>query len=202
MTIKSKLLSPSLVVTMILCAPVPLLAREQSAPHATDALKQNNYDLTLRFGAGGFRDKRSPIGELGGDQLALDIKPKGQALAFSISTEYYTNSPNPSHPYEISDLFSFNILFMSQLLHFNTTSYFVGGGVGVLKIPKSEIEPGTKIKSHLYNLEAGIHLKYFERVGFYGLAKYLFARKRVDNVTLIDFNEVIVLVGITYNFTL
>jgi len=40
------------------------------------------------------------------------------------------------------------------------------------------------------------------RIGFYGIAKYLYARKKVNNIKVIDFNEGIILLGATFNFSL
>ncbi len=37
---------------------------------------QDKFDFTIRFGQGGFSDNRSPVGQLGGGQLAFDIKNK------------------------------------------------------------------------------------------------------------------------------
>ena len=71
--------------------------RERVAP------KEKTIYFTLRLGQGGFKDGRSPIGKLGGGQLALDMKPDKFPLALSLSLEYYTNSPNPTHSYEIAD---------------------------------------------------------------------------------------------------
>lgn len=166
-----------------------------------EASIEDSFDFTLRLGEGGFRDSRSPLGKLGGGQLALDIKPRNLPVAVSISGEYYTNSANPTHIYEISDLLAVNILYIAPLLDFEKTEYFVGGGIGQLKVPYDDFIPGRSVDSHLYNLEAGIHMKTFKRIGFYAVAKYLRADKTVNNIKVVDFNETIIIVGITVNFS-
>jgi len=40
------------------------------------------------------------------------------------------------------------------------------------------------------------------KIGFYGIGKYLYAHRTVDDVAVIDFNEGIILLGITFNFSL
>lgn len=167
-----------------------------------DVPYERTFDFTLRFGMGGFRDSRSPVGSLGGDEIALDIRSLTLPVAVSISSEYYTNSAEPTHPYEISNLRSINVLYMAPLFSNEKIDYFLGGGIGWLEVPKSEIEPEARIKDNSYNLEAGIHYRYFEKWGFYGVAKYLSAEKKVNNIKVIDFSERIILLGITYNFSL
>ena len=151
---------------------------------------------------GGFRDSRSPVGSLGGDQVALDIRPRRLPVAISVATEYYTNSAEPTHSYEISSLLSVNVLYMASLPTNAKFNYFFGGGIGWLEVPKSESEPAARIKDTAYNLEAGIHYRYFEKVGFYVATKYLTAQKTVNDLKVIDFSERIILLGVTYNFSL
>lgn len=54
----------------------------------------------------------------------------------------------------------------------------------------------------MYNIEGGINIKAFWKIGFYGIYKYLYAKKEVNNVNVIDFSEHIILLGITFNFSL
>ena len=42
---------------------------------SSQLFSQEKIDFTIRLGQGGFTDDRSPIGKLGGGQLALDLKP-------------------------------------------------------------------------------------------------------------------------------
>ena len=54
----------------------------------------------------------------------------------------------------------------------------------------------------MYNLEAGINVRAFWKIGFYGMYKYLYANKEVNNLEVIDFNEHIFMLGITFSFSL
>ena len=69
----------------------------------------------MRFGQRGFQDNQSPGNEIGGGQLALDIKPRRFPVAFSISSEYYTNSSEPPNSYKIESLLSLNICMIRML---------------------------------------------------------------------------------------
>ena len=167
---------------------------------SADSTREKKVYFTIRFGQGGFRDDRSPIGKLGGDQLTLDIKPVKFPVAVSISGEFYTNSPDPTHSYEIAGLTSINLLYMTKLLKSERTNVFMGGGIGRLEVPKGENEPDAMVKGILYNVEAGINVRLFWKIGFYGVGKYLYAQKKNNNIKVIDFSECIVLLGFTINF--
>lgn len=179
-----------------------IISSANSSSNESESLEDDNFDFTLRFGQGGFRDSRSPEGGLGGGQLAFDIKPVKSPVAYSISSEYYTNSADPTHSYEISGLVSLNVLYMAQLFDYEKTNYFIGGGIGRLKVPTPESATDSSLKGRLYNLEAGIHIQTFRTVGFYATAKYLSAQREVNNIKVINFNESILLLGITYNFSM
>jgi len=172
-----------------------------SSTNSLSSTEKKTY-LTIRLGQGGFRDNRSPIGKLGGGQLTLDFKPGTLPVAISLSSESYTNSASPTHSYEISNLISINMLYVAQLLNIERANYFLGGGVGRLEVPKDKDDPDATVNGNLYNLEAGIHMRPFRKIGFYGLYKYLYAKKEANNVKVIDFSENIVLLGITYTFSL
>jgi len=162
--------------------------------------KEKKVYFTIRLGQGGFRDDRSELGKLGGGQLTLDIKPWKYPAAISISSEYYTNSPDPTHSYEIAGLTAINLLYMTKPLKSERTNVFLGGGIGRLKVPKGENEPDAWVKSIMYNLEGGINVRLFWKIGFYGIGKYLYAQKKNNNIKVIDFSECIVLLGFTLNF--
>jgi len=164
------------------------------------SLEEKNIYFTIRLGQGGFIDNRSPIGKLGGGQLTLDIKPAGIPIGISVSGEYYTNSADPSHTYEIAGLTSFNLLYTSKLFKTERTHLFIGSGIGMLEVPKGNAHPDEMENGTLYNIECGINFKAFWKIGFYGIIKYLYASKKKDNIKVIDFNEFIVLLGITLNF--
>lgn len=161
------------------------------------------YDLSIRWGQGGFSDNRSPEGKLGGGQLTLDIKLKEYPVAVSFSTEFYTNRPvyEAYNSYEITNLNTINLLYISKLFNLENTDYFFGGGIGQIEVPKDDAYP-DKHYGFAKNIEAGINFKYFKYVGFYGVAKYLKAEKTAEGTKVIDFDEKIILLGITFNFSL
>ena len=132
----------------------------------------------------------------------MDIKPRSLPIALSLSSEFYANSRDPSHSYEISKMYSANLLYMRQLFDFQKAHYFVGGGIGRRKVPRGEDDPGKEVKCTSYNLEAGIHVKIYKLLGFYGTVKYLYAQKKENNIKVIDFKESIILLGVTLKFSL
>jgi len=89
---------------------------------------------------------------------------------------------------------------MSSLFDFEDTHYFLGAGIGRLEVPKPENDSGGRFKDDLYNLEVGVRVRPFKRIGFYAAAKFLNAQKKIDGQKVIDFNESILLLGITYSF--
>ncbi|MCK5145657.1 hypothetical protein KAR48_02815 [bacterium] len=166
----------------------------------TDGEKQTRF-FTIRMGQGGFTDDRSPINKLGGGQMTLDIKPTHWPVALSFFTEYYTNSPSPTHRYEISDLIALNILYINTHIHKRLT-FFGGGGLGRLEVPKTEEDPEETITGLMANLECGINYRFVWKLGFYMMAKYLVAHKEIDGQKAIDFDEFIVMLGISVTFNL
>ena len=200
-------------VAVYLCVPGQLFARtemqaqhkqnqnEPGKPHKDSAAKKKKFYFTIRLGQGGFSDKRSPLGKLGGGQLTLDIKPAKLPLALSISSEYYTNSADPSHSYEIPGLTAINILYTAPMFDSKRVNFFTGGGMGWLKVPKGEAEPGAVVRGSHYNLEAGMKVRVFRIIGLYGICKYLYAKKAAGGIDIIDFSEFIILLGITFTFS-
>ncbi len=176
----------------------------QAQKHQTVSSASNEKKIyfTFRIGQGGFSDDRSEIGKLGGGQLTLDIKPGKYPFAISISNEYYTNSADPTHSYEIAGLTAVNLLYMDKLFENEWANVFLGGGIGGLKVPKGENNPDTMVKGIVYNFEAGINVRLFWKIGFYGIGKYLYAQKKNYGIKVIDFSERIVLLGFTFNFSL
>ncbi|MFC1562355.1 hypothetical protein ACFL4Q_05100, partial [candidate division KSB1 bacterium] len=69
-------------------------------------------------------------------------------------------------------------------------------------VPKGEHAHGAMEKGMVYNCEAGINVRMFWKIGFYGIGKYLYARKKRGDRYVIDFSEGIVLLGLTFNFSL
>ena len=164
--------------------------------------KEKKIYFTIRLGQGGFRDDRSEIGILGGGQLTLDIKPRKYPVAFSISNEYYTNSADPTHSYEITNLTVVNMLYMAKLSKIERATVFLGGGIGRLEVPVGENDPDDVVKGTMYDIEGGINVRLFWKIGFYGIGKYLYAQKKNNSIKVIDFSEFIVLLGFTLNFGL
>ena len=169
--------------------------------YSTSSKEQETVEFVVRFGQGGFRDSRSPENALGGGQLAIDIKPKALPVAFSLSRESYTNSADPTHSYEIDQLIAVNVLYINRFNSIEKLNFFYGGGVGRLKVPRDS-DPGTKVEGDLINLEAGLNYLAFGKFGFYGVLKYLQAEKSENNARVIDFNEAIVILGVSYSFSL
>lgn len=179
---------------------IPAVVAISPVTNAIDSSNCENLDLVVRWGMGGFRDSRAEDGKLGGDQLALDVGRCGSPIAFTLSSEFYTKGPvsKASHSYEITDMYSFNIQYTEPLPGFERTDYFFSAGIGRLKVPYL----GGSVDSELLNLGAGLHWKRFERFGFFVLLKYLYAQEDVGDETVIDFNETIMLLGISYRFSL
>ena len=196
--LRKHLLSILLLISIV-CFPNLKLSAQGSVIFSSGEKKIN---FTIRLGQGGFTDDRSPLGKLGGGQLALDIKPIKFPIALSVSNEYYTNSADPTDSYEIASLTAVNLLYMPTLFKTERLNLFVGGGIGGLKVPKGVDDPDAMEQGIVYNIEGGINFRAFWKIGFYGIYKYLYARKEVDHVKVIDFSEHIVLLGFTLNFSI
>ena len=165
-------------------------------------LAEKTFDLTIRSGQGGFIDERSPIGKLGGGELTLDVKFKDFPLVMSFSGEYYTNSPSPTHDYEIAGASTYSLLYMDKLFAWERLNIFAGGGFGIMEVPIESALPAEIYgKTWYLNVEAGINVRILWKFGLYGVYKYMYAYKDTPSV-LIDFNEHILLLGMTSNFSL
>ena len=163
-------------------------------PNLSFSQPEKKVDLLIRYGQGGFPDERSEIGKLGGGQLAFTIKPHKYPLGFTLSGEYYTNSAQPTQPFEISDMTVMNISYMDKLFQKERIDFFAGIGTGWLKVPDGV--DGSQ-KALLGNFEAGINFRVIWKIGIYGVYKYLYARKDI-----IDFDEHIGMFGISLKFSL
>ncbi len=168
--------------------------------HADDSNDCSNADFTARYGQGGFRDSRAEDGKLGGGQIAFDIARCGSPFAFTLSSEFYTEGPvaDAEQSHEISNLYALNLLYTERLPGFERTDYSLFAGIGRLKVPYQ----GSKVDGELFNLGAGLHWKRFEHFGFYALVKFLYAQEDVGGETVIDFSETILLLGVSYRFSL
>jgi len=195
------------VAYLFLILVLPVNAETLSPLDVNDQVVKENHPqlkkphkFTIKYGLGGFSDDRSPEGALGGNQFALDVGLNDSPLSVLLTAEYYTNGTEPTHNYEIRKLYSVNLIYHYQLLSMKDTTFFVGGGLGKLNVPESESNPGKSVSSNLINLEMGIGYQPYENFGFYGTIKYLKAEKDVSNIKVIDFDEVIFLVGVSYGF--
>jgi hypothetical protein len=104
---KREVFGISVLLIMMLFSITTLMAAEVDS---TSAYEKKIY-FTIKLGQGGFRDSRSPIGKLGGGQLAICAQHIAYPVALSFSSEYYTNSADPTNPYEISSLFAINSFY-------------------------------------------------------------------------------------------
>jgi len=196
------LLSILLLFSVVVFSCFKLNAQKMVSSTNSLSSREEKIYFTIRLGQGGFTDARSPIGKLGGGQLALDIKHSKFPIAISVSNEYYTNSADPTHSYEIASLIAVNFLYMTKLFKTERVNLFGGGGAGGLEVPKGVDDPDAMERGILYNIEGGVNIRAFWKIGVYGIYKYLYADKEVNNVKVINFSEHIVLLGITFNFSL
>ncbi len=164
--------------------------------------KEHLFHITLRTTQGGFTDDRSPIGQLGGGQMALVIQPRFLPFAVSWFTEYYTNSPEPTHNYEISDLIAWNLLYVTHPFSWERVTVFGGGGCGIVWVPKSEENFEEYETAFMANLEAGVSYRVVWKVGLCAMGKYLYAQKDVNGERFIDFSEFVFMVGLQVDFGL
>ena len=162
--------------------------------------EEDDVFLIIKFAQGGFVDNRSPLGKLGGGQFGVGVKLRVFPIGISITQEAYTNGPDPTHEYEIAGLIFVNFLYMTKLFNTEWVNVYVGGGVGALEVPKGEGKPNEYEMGVVYDIEAGINLVSIWKIGFYGVYKYLYSQKEINNTKVIDFKENIVLIGITLNF--
>ena len=187
-----------LITFALLILSVPLFAEQAD----NDVSKEDNFDYTVRYGQGGFSDSRSPDGKVGGGQIAFDIRLKDLPFSILISSEFYTKSPDPTNNYEISNFDSINLLYNTDFPFIENTSLFFGGGIGRLSAPEGPANPGSKVSTEALNLELGLYLRPYEQFGFYAVLKNIQADRRINDIKIIDFNESIFLIGISYDFNL
>lgn len=188
--------TPTVVLPFLLFLSVPIAAIADE--NTSEALYA---DFSVRIGQGGFRDNRSEIGKLGGGQVTFDIQPVKLPITISLSSEYYTNSPDPTHAYEISNMYVLQTFYTYQSRRFDRVKLFAGGGLGYLEVPE-EGNSENSYQGFSFNAEAGINVRAFWRIGVYGIARYLFASKTVDSNRVIDFNEAIGMLGLSYRFSI
>ena len=147
-------------------------------------------ELTLRVGQGGFRDDRASDGKLGGGQVCVDAEFSNLPLAVSIGQEYYTKSPEPTQSYEIPSILMGTVYYVIPLTEEWPTDLYLGGGIGRLRIPQGE-------KAVALQAIVRIRTKAFWKLGIYAEGKHIYSRGE-----LIDFNEVALLIGISFSLRL
>ena len=147
-------------------------------------------ELTLRIGQGGFRDDRSPDGNIGGGQVCLDVQFSDLPVALSIGQEYYTRSSDPTQSYEIPSIVMGTVCYVIPLADEWPTDLHLGGGIGSLRIPQGE-------NAVALQAIARIRTKAFWKLGVYAEGKYIYSSGE-----LIDFSEAALLVGISFSLHL
>ena len=172
----------------------------QANKEIPDSTEQKTVYFTFRLGQGGFSDSRSELGKLGGGQVVLDIKPAKLPVIISLLSEYYTNSADPSHSYEIAAYNAINISYTKNFFSLRRTDFFIGGGLGQAIVPRDDSD-SRMVRDIAYNVEAGIQTMVIWKIGAYVVGKYLYANKKKNGVQLIDFSEYILLLGLTFNFS-
>ena len=182
-----------------------IIVSSNQFPAIAENSKPNNENIaalnySVRYGIGGFSESRSPEGSLGGSQIAFDIHLNHIPLSFSVSQESYTNSPEPTHSFEIARMISASVFYFDPFNNMNNFSYYLGLGVSKLNVPRSEISPKPYLSDNAINIASRIHYKISKHLSFYTLVKHLSADKSVNNVNLIDYNDTILLFGLGYNF--
>ena len=187
-----------LLLTLFLPGALLMIGQAEAACRSVDSGEDWGAEYQLRWGEGGFKDSRSPDGNVGGGPLVLDIMACKWRFGFSLSAESYTRSPEPTENFEISDMYVFSLLYINSLEDIDKTDYFLSVGTGKLEVPDQD----RQFDATLINIEAGIHWKRFERFGFYGSLKYLYAQKKLDDRKVIDFGETIFTIGVIYRFML
>lgn len=200
------------ILIIVLFLPVNLFSNEsnltstRSGPLQADSVSEQksarNAFYTLRVGVGGFFDSRSKSGRLLGGQFMFDAKPFKYPFAISVSLiEFYSSSWDPKYSYQIQNMGTFNIFYIKKPTSLQNLKIFYGGGIGFLQVPKDEPKHEDDYTVDLfYDLEAGLNYLVFKKIGVYGTVKYIYAQKKKDGVSLIDFNELIYIMGISFNF--
>jgi len=155
-----------------------------------------NYNKIRTLGKGAFGEVFLATEKISGKKVAikclLEKVPENQE---SILHEIKSVS-KLSHPNVINYFHSF---YDEGLLYL--VMEYCSCGLGWLKVPKD----GSEEKNYtamVYDLEAGVNVRVIWKFGFYTIYKYLYAHQEKNNVAVIDFNEHIMMIGITYNFSL
>ncbi len=77
-------------------------------------------------------------------------------------------------------------------------------GIAILEpdgeLSESDFKSAAKIIDPYIEKFGEVHMRPFKKMGFYAAVKLLNVQKKVDGQKVIDFNESILLLGITYSF--
>lgn len=155
-------------------------------------------EITFRTSQGGLYDKRASENALGGGQVALDVKLGKLPVVVSLSGEYYKKGPDAIEPYEIQGMTVLYVLYSAPLLKNWKSNYYFGPGIGFLEVPKEN--SNAMEKGIAFDAAAGINIKAFWKIGIYVEGKYIYSRKTVNNIKVIGFSDVGLLIGISLNF--
>ena len=156
------------------------------------------YGISIRLAQGGLRDFRAEDNALGGGQIAVDYTPEFSPFTFSLASEYYTKSANPTNYYEIKNATIGYLLYNFSLCECRRAKLYGGLGVGWLEVPKRF---GSGDDGYvMLNSVAGLKMKLFWKFGGYAEFRYLYCKKEEDGKLLIGFNDPGLLIGFSYNF--
>ena len=156
--------------------------------------------VRVRIGQGGLADDRAPDGNLGGGQLALDLKPAELPLVLSLAAEYYKKSRDANHPYEIESLQAVRLLYRRQLPVSWSSDVFVGGGIDLLKVPRLESEGGGTVRAIGFDAACGMSARLFWKIGIYIEGKYIYSKKTDKGDRVVDFGDFGALLGLSLDF--
>jgi hypothetical protein len=157
-------------------------------------------DVRARIGQGGLRDGRAPNGTLGGGQLALDLKLTHCPVFVSFASEYYKKSPEAEQSYEIQVMYVGYLLYNQPLPTTWSSDVYLGGGIGVLRVPKSQGDNSTMERAIGFDAVCGISAKAFWKIGVYIEGKYIYSRKTRGSIRTVDFNDFGALIGLSLDF--
>lgn len=157
-------------------------------------------DVRVRMGQGGLRDGRAPDGALGGGQVALDLKLTHLPVVVSLASKYYKKSREAEQPYEIQGMSVVYLLYRQPLPTTWSSDVYVGGGIGVLEVPKSTSDNSTMERATGFDAACGISAKAFWRIGVYIEGKYIYCRKTKGSITTVDFSDFGALIGLSLDF--
>ena len=157
-------------------------------------------ELRIRLGQGGLHEPRAEDGQLGGGQLALDLFLPRLPLFISLSSEYYKKSAEATYQYEIEGLFALYLSYRKKLPFKRKSEIYIGGGVGYLHVPVPDSD--QRERGFVFDGACGANIKIYKRLGGYIEGKYIYSKKTKSGERVIDFSDVGLLLGISFDFCL